>query len=156
VSRSDQGDGKSYVKAGKPESRKAENKNHPTMVEMTSVLRRYSLIEPRIKYLTVITDCSGYTLNSGSISNPLMDYPSFAAAYTKTIDFFAASLVQDLGRAITVYDPTIPGSPHIALLRQVMLVNGPGVEGINPNIAYICTWADGGPDIEACVLARVG
>jgi hypothetical protein len=126
------------------------------MVEMTSVLRRYSLIEPRIKYLTVITDCSGYTLNSGSISNPLMDYPSFAAAYTQTIDFPAASLVQDLGRAITVYDPTIPGSPHIALLRQVMLVNGPGIEGINSNIAYICTWADGGPDIEACVLARTG
>jgi hypothetical protein len=123
---------------------------------MTSVLRHYSQIEPRIKYFTVITDCSGYTLNNGAVTNPLMDYPSFAAAYTLTNDFPAASLVQDLGRSITVYDPTIPGSPHIALLRQVMLVNGPGIEGINSNIAYICTWADGGPDIEVCVLARTG
>lgn len=126
------------------------------MVEMTSVLRRYSQIEPRIKYFTVITDCSGYTLDMNAISNPLMDYASFAAAYTPTITFTAPCLLQDLGRAITVYDSTITGSPHIALLRQVMLVNGPGIEGINPNIAYICVWSDGGPDFETAIVARTG
>jgi len=123
---------------------------------MTSVLRRYSLIEPRIKFFTVVTDCSGYTLNSGAVSGPLMDYASFAAAYTQTASFGASTLLQDLGRAITVYDPTIVGSPHIAIFRQVMLVNGPDIEGINSNIGYICVWSDGNPTYEACIVARTG
>ncbi len=77
------------------------------------------------------------------------------------------SLLKDLGRQITVYDPTIPGSPHIAIFRQVMLVNGQNVEGIPtltppgppytpPNsFAYICTWLDGSGRGAPFVLAEV-
>jgi len=64
-------------------------------------------------------------------------------------------LLQDLGRQITVYDTTTPGilgSPHIALFRQVLWVNGLDTEGIhidasgNPiNMGYICVWADATP-----------
>ena len=64
-------------------------------------------------------------------------------------------LLQDLGRQITVYDNTTPGvigSPHIALFRQVLWVNGLYAEGINIdvsgnpiNMGYICVWADATP-----------
>ena len=123
---------------------------------MTSVLRRYSAIDPRTKFFTVLTDCSGYTLNAQALSSSLMDAISFASSYTQTASFVAPSLLQDLGRAITVYDPTLVGSPHIAVFRQVMLVNGPGIEGINSNIAYVCVWADGNVVYEPATLARVG
>jgi hypothetical protein len=123
---------------------------------MTSVLKRYSLIEQRIAYFTVITDCSGWTLTAGAISGPVMDVSGFLASYATTTSFNASNLVQDLGRSITVYDPNVAGSPHTALLRQVMLVNGPGVEGNNSNIAYVCTWSDGNTNIDLATLARTG
>ena len=74
---------------------------------MTSVLRRYAQIEPRIKYFTVLTDTSGYTLNSGSISNPLMDASSYVAAYTDTVTFMSPAQLLDLGRSITVYNSNL-------------------------------------------------
>lgn len=123
---------------------------------MTSVLRRYSQIEPRIKYFTVLTDTSGYTLNGGSISNPLMDASSYVAAYTDTVTFLSGVQLLDLGRSITVYNPTVTGSPHVGLFRQVMLVNGPNIEGTNSTIAYICTWADGSGLFEPAAVARTG
>ena len=124
---------------------------------MTSVLRRYAQLEPRTKYFTVLSDCSGYTLNSNSLSTPLMDVSSFVATYTNTVNFtYPSGQLQDLGRSITVYDSAITGSPHIAVFRQVMLVNGPGIEGISGIRAYICTWSDGNTMYEAANVARVG
>jgi len=123
---------------------------------MTSVLRRYAQIEPRIKYFTVITDSSGYTLQSGAISSPLMDASSFVAAYATTVAFSPFVQLQDLGRSITVYNPSVTGSPHVGLFRQVMLVNGPNIEGISGTIAYICTWADGSGLFEPAAVARTG
>jgi len=123
---------------------------------MTSVLRRYAQIEPRIKYFNVLTDVSGYTLNSGSISGPLMDASSYVAAYTKTIEFLPAAQLLDLGRSITVYNPRVTGSPHVGLFRQVMLVKGPNIEGTSSTIAYICTWADGSGLFKPAAVARTG
>lgn len=124
---------------------------------MTSVLRRYAQLEPRTKYFTVLADCAGYTLNSNALSSPLMDVSSFVATYTNTVTFtYPTGQLQDLGRSITVYDSTITGSPHIAVFRQVMLVNGPGLEGISGVRAYICTWSDGNTTYEAASVARVG
>lgn len=125
---------------------------------MTSVLRRYAQLEPRTKYFALLSDCSGYTLNSNAISGPLMDVSSFVATYTNTINFLTplSNLLLDLGRSITVYNPAIPGSPHIAVFRQVMLVNGPGIEGISGTKAYICTWSDGNTTYEAATVARTG
>ena len=109
---------------------------------MTSVLRHYAQMEPRIKYFIVFADCSGYTLNANAISNPLMSLSSFQSAYTATTTIMTPGLAQDLGRSVTVYNPAVTGSPHVAVFRQVMMVNGPGIEGVSNTTAYVCTWSD--------------
>jgi len=112
---------------------------------MTSVLRRFAQIEPRIAFFTVLDDVTGYTLDVSGSSSPVMTNTAFNAAFTDTPSLFGLGwLLKDLGRQITVYDPTTPGSAHVAIFRQVMQVRGaPGNEGISSNIAYICTWEDG-------------
>jgi len=48
-----------------------------------------------------------------------------------------------MGRFIVVYNPDIPGSPHVAKFRQVMRVSGQNKEGQNnENSFYICVWQD--------------
>lgn len=127
---------------------------------MTSVLRRYAQIEPRVQYFSVLTmyPIEGWTLNSTATSSPTMTETAFLAAFTSTPNTFTGyNLLKDLGRQITVYNPAIAGSPHVAVFRQVMGVNGPGIEGISSNIAYICTWADGpNPIFLTAPVARTG
>ena len=126
---------------------------------MTSVLRRYLQIDPRIKYFTVLADISGYTLDAGSISEPIMDVSGFELAFSRTVAYSSTVLLQDLGRSITVYDPNTTGSPHIALFRQVMLLKGSKIEGISSSISYICTWADtdtNPPIFDPALVARNG
>jgi len=71
-----------------------------------------------------------------------MDVSSFQLSFSANVTITTPGLAQDLGRSVTVYNPAITGSPHIAIFRQVMLVNGPGYEGISGTTAYICTWSD--------------
>jgi hypothetical protein len=127
---------------------------------MTSVLRRYAQIEPRIQYFSVfpLSTVDGWTLNTNKVASPLMDISSFLVSFTNTPakfnDFY---LLKDLGRQITVYNTTIVGDPHVAVFRQVMQVNGPGIEGISSNIAYICVWTAGlNPSFVAAPVARTG
>lgn len=127
---------------------------------MTSVLRRYAQIEPRIQYFSVfpLSTVSGWKLNTNATASSLMDASSFVAAFTNTPNTFSDYyLLKDLGRQITVYNQNIVGDPHVAILRQVMQVNGPGQEGISSNIAFICVWTDGlNPVFLAAPVARTG
>jgi len=111
---------------------------------MTSVLKRFSQIETRIKYFNLIADCSGYVIPYSS-AQPIMDISGFNAVATTKIGFTAGAQLQDLGRQITVYNSHISGSPHVALFRQVILVSptSPYWEGLNltNQTAYICIWA---------------
>jgi len=106
----------------------------------------------------VLDDVPGYTLKPNFISNPIMPITTFNGAFTATpATFTSGNLLKDLGRQITVYDPTTPGSAHIALFRQVMQVIGPaGNEGVSTNIAYICTWEDGSGAYAVAPVARTG
>ena len=125
---------------------------------MTSVLKRPSQINPRIAFFIVLDNTDGYTLNALFSSSPVMQTTTFNAAFTATpATFTGGNLLKDLGRQITVYDPTTPGSAHIALFRQVMQVVGPaGNEGVSSNIAYICTWEDGSGAYTVAPVARTG
>ena len=128
---------------------------------MTSVLKRYSQIEPRIKFFTLLQDCQAWIIPY-SQAQPVMDISSFIAlAPSDHINHFpysnsypnsypnsgypAGAILQDLGRQITVYDPAVTGSPHVGLFRQVMYLTGaPENEGIGTNAksAYICVWGE--------------
>jgi len=132
---------------------------------MTSVLRRYAQLEPRTQYFSVFSDVSGYTLVEGANSSPVMTIAAFNAAFSPTYtggtSFQAGFLLKDLGRQVTVYTTSPPGSAHVAVFRQVMQVNGPvGNEGVSNtatnNIAYICTWEDGSGTYQAAYVARTG
>jgi hypothetical protein len=128
---------------------------------MTSVLRRYAQTDPRTGYFTGFpNDVSGaspfYEITvwrdiSGQISHSIMDISGFQAAFND-ISYnspYAHTLYKDLGRQIVIYNSTIPTNPHVAIMRQVMLVNGYNIEGISDvppfasNLYYICTWNDG-------------
>jgi hypothetical protein len=140
---------------------------------MTSVLRRYAQMDPRTQYFFVLSSpVPCYVNESTSINtSQLMTITDVSNAFLATTpqlpDYTTGNLLKDMGRQITVYDPTIAGSPHIAIFRQVMLVNGFNVEGIpNSNnqpppfvptnsFAYICTWVDDSGRPPPFVLADV-
>jgi len=130
---------------------------------MTSVRRRFAQIEPRIAFFIALDDVSGYTVKTNfPPPSPIMTVVDFTAAFDVSasefhVTFPTGYLLKDLGRQITVYDPTIVGSPHIALFRQVMQVSGPlGNEGVSTKIAYICTWEDGSGAYQVAAVARTG
>lgn len=119
---------------------------------MTSVLRRIAQMEPRTQYFYG-NSVDGYVLDpaSGIEISPVMEMTDFDTAFfdaSSSPVTLTGPLLKDLGRQITVYDNStagVVGSPHIAIFRQVMDVNGLNTEGIAspPMIAYICTWVDG-------------
>ena len=122
---------------------------------MTSVLKRYAQIDPRVQFFTVLADCSGWTLDANETSSPLMTTTAFNAAYTEDVRIPVCYLLKDLGRSITVYDPTT--SAHVAVFRQIMQVKGPvGNEGNSTFQAYICTWDDGSGLYNPAFVARTG
>jgi len=144
---------------------------------MTSALRHYALPDNRTKYFTVLVAATigspivMWTLDSGAISSPLMSESKFDAAFSDVSGIFAVySLFRDLGRQIVVFDDTVDGSPHTAIFRQVMYVNGANNEGIgSPAVTvptnynkpfYLCVWADVTPNgsgkYKLEQVARVG
>lgn len=122
---------------------------------MTSVLRRYSLIDVRAQNMVILFDCSGYKYQTGQNipSAPVMTTTDFASAYQQEIIFREADMVKDLGRFIHVYD-TSNSNNLVQVFRQVMLLQNGRFEGITSIIAYICTWSADG--ISQAVLARIG
>lgn len=134
---------------------------------MTSVLRKYSLIDQRFRNFVVIADCSGWTLDSGASSSSLMEVSAFVDSFTSaTIGLSQGYQLRDLGRQITVYNGSITGSPHIAIFRQMRVENGSGQEGVPTGalpVYYVCTWTDkegaqsaGFGYIQAAKIARIG
>jgi hypothetical protein len=122
---------------------------------MTSVLRKYSLIDVRAQNMYVLADCSGYTYvtTQNIAAAPVMSKTDFASAYQQTVVFLVADMVKDLGRFIHVYD-TANSNNLVQVFRQVMLLQNGTTEGVTTKIAYVCTWsADGLTDAK---LARIG
>jgi hypothetical protein len=75
-----------------------------------------------------------------------MSTTEFNNAFDPSSNIAAASLLKDLGRHITVYNPSTGlASPHVAIFRQVMVMNGPFTEGISKRIFYICVWTGSTP-----------
>jgi hypothetical protein len=132
---------------------------------MTSVLRRYAQTDPKTGFFTGFSNTvsiSGGGGNlaivitvwrdiSGQLSDSIMDISGFNLAFAPTVNTIinTTPLYKDLGRQIVIYNSTVPTFPHVAIMRQVMLVNGYNIEGISDvppfatNLYYICTWNDG-------------
>ena len=101
---------------------------------------------------------------SGQTSHSLMDISGFLTALAPaTVSIPTSTLLKDLGRKIVIYKSDISGNPHIAVMRQVMRVNGTNIEGISDvppfatNLYYICTWNDGYNTLfPLSIVARTG
>jgi hypothetical protein len=118
---------------------------------MTSVLRRYAQKDPKTGYFTAQTGPIAVWRDvSGETSHSLMDISGFNKAFDiSSVPISSLTLFKDLGRQIVIYDSDISGTPHVALMRQLILVKGYNIEGISDippfskNLYYICTWNDG-------------
>lgn len=114
---------------------------------MTSVLRKFSQINPREKYFTVLeNDQPHWAVNDTFTLHPLMTVTEFDDATTPSSALLdAGMLLKDLGRTVVVYDPT-NRNLHTAVYRQVQRVNSVTTGGVGniSDIVYIRVWsADG-------------
>ena len=145
---------------------------------MTSVLKRYSQIDARIRYFTVFggaeTTVNTYTLASGATTG-VVDYEDVRAGASLSVPSSNTLLLKDLGRTIYVYDSSVntqdePVGPQVAILRQVQRVAGPTTGGVSGSAAdnfksyWIATWVSTGdvypvaapvPPLVQIVLAPV-
>ncbi len=128
---------------------------------MTSVLRRYSQLDARTRYLLVEDPGNANT------------YKFLSGATTGTVDISDVSsngtvvdgLLKDLGRVVYVYDSGLgdesPAGPHVATLRQVQTVNGLATEGVSGDATnsfgsyWIVTWQSGGLT-SPLVMGKIG
>jgi hypothetical protein len=134
---------------------------------MTSVLRRYDQISPRIRYFLVTVDPADAPDSSGNLSSPevfafdvsqgLLDPVTMVAdislndltpgAPPVAVDLTVGELYRDLGRSIYVINPLGAGGLQVAIFRQVMPVSGSISEGIPADVTnsrYIKVWAANG------------
>jgi hypothetical protein len=139
---------------------------------MTSVLRAYSQIPVRAKYLLAVSDLSGsigaapsdkgaFTLPAGEFLNmtSIAEDGDIVSAGYAGFDISSGMLFKDMGRQITIFDRSVQGLPHLAVFRQVQLVSGPASEGVGgaapafgANI-YVKVWAADGQNV---VVVRTG
>lgn len=126
---------------------------------MTSVLKRYSQIDQRIRYFTSVVaqpTIRAYKLLS-SARTGVVDFSDVSANGTIPSPYF----LKDLGRTIYVYDASVPDTieespvgPQVAILREVQLVNGVSTEGVsgsspnNFNSYWIATWTANGGTVQ--------
>jgi len=129
------------------------------------VLRRYAQTDPKTGYFICLSATMPVWRDiSGQTSHSVMDISGFLTALAPGIVSTPAStLLKDLGRKIVIYNSDISGNPHIAVMRQVMRVNGTNIEGISDvkpfatNLYYICTWNDGYNILfPLAIVARTG
>jgi len=132
---------------------------------MTSVLRRYAQTDPKTGYFICLSATMPVWRDiSGQTSHSVMDISGFLTALAPgVVSTPASTLLKDLGRKIVIYNSDISGNPHIAVMRQVMRVNGTNIEGISDvkpfatNLYYICTWNDGYNILfPLAIVARTG
>ena len=132
---------------------------------MTSVLRRYAQTDPKTGYFICLSATMPVWRDiSGQTSHSVMDISGFLTALAPgVVSTPASTLLKDLGRKIVIYNSDISGNPHIAVMRQVMQVNGTNIEGISDvkpfatNLYYICTWNDGYNILfPLAIVARTG
>jgi hypothetical protein len=133
---------------------------------MTSVLRKYSQIEPRSGYfLTQVTPFATWVVDASGSVNSLMSVTDFlanvrnASGTIKSTVIPIRSVLKDLGRQITVYNSAQVGYPHVAIFRQVLYIDQtaiPETEGIGNNVIfYVCVWAQesrGTPFVTSSVV----
>ena len=139
---------------------------------MTSVLRTFSQIPVREKYLLAVIDSSGgntdnvfatnveaFSITSGAyidITSVATEADISNAAGVAVYNITAGWLFKDLGRQITVYDPA--DHKHLAVYRQVQYVSGGETEGVC-NAANYCAnifvkvWSADGAGV---VVVRTG
>lgn len=136
---------------------------------MTSVLRKYSQIDPRSAFFIVLgPSLTTWTVDASGSSSPLMSITDFTSNVSQgsigSEPPITGYRLKDLGRQITVYDETISGYPHVAVFRQVLFIDNTQLsetEGIgNGIIFYICVWAQHSteydPQFTASLVARTG
>lgn len=101
---------------------------------MSSVTSSYAQIAGRTKFFLVVglpiqqganVDISGYIVD-GLRTVTTLDPATNNDGTVDEVDI--GSLLKDLGRQIVVY--SLPGSPHTAVYRQVLLVDGASSEGV--------------------------
>jgi hypothetical protein len=133
---------------------------------MSSILRTYSQIPARAKHLIGITDgsigpfseISAFTLSPGEFIN--MTSVATEEDISGLLGFvilgdISGNLYKDLGRQVTVYDPATHA--HLAVFRQVQLVNGLDTEGVCAAVnrcatIYMKVWSSNGVGV---VVVRV-
>ena len=135
---------------------------------MTSVLRHYAQTDPKTGYFIPLSgSIVAWRDVSGETSHSLMDISGFNTAFNgSSVAINPITLLKDLGRKIVIYNSNIPTNPHVAIMRQVMLVKGYNIEGISDvppfasNLYYICTWNDGSTQTNTlfplAIVARTG
>ena len=102
--------------------------------------------------VATITDISDALIATGA---------SASAVFTDIsgTQYLGGKLFKDLGRQLTVYDDTLPGSLHIATYRECQLVSGGAVEGVPEDTPlygadyYVRVWAADGSGVS---IARTG
>jgi hypothetical protein len=150
---------------------------------MSSAIRKFSQIPVRTKYLlgfgvtsdasendnaavfgdagaSVIRVTNGAFLSIGAITT-IADIALVGASIRPYLPStsITGKLFKDLGRSVTVYDPTVYGDPHIAVYRECQLVNGAANEGVSENSPlygadyYVRVWAADGTGVA---VARTG
>jgi hypothetical protein len=132
---------------------------------MTSVLKRYSQIDERVRYFVNFPDAEFphyYTISSGNKTG-VVDISDISGGVPQVDNDF----MKDLGRTIYVHDAAVadesPVGPRVAILRQVQLVNGPGSEGVYGSAGnmfksfWIATWVatDSTPYIRGNVSIKL-
>ncbi len=135
-------------------------------MQMTSVLKRYSQIDERVRYFRVLATASTYMLKDNARTG-VVDIADVSGALPTTLAI--GTMLKDLGRVIQVYDASVPDEspvgPHVATLREVQIVNGAttgGVSGAAANMFnsyWIATWVSSGssyPPISLASVARTG
>ena len=138
---------------------------------MSSVLRVHAQIPSRVKYFVwgqgdestlAIPAASAFSMDVGEYKDvtSMADVAELIGANatargidTDPFDARTVNLLKDLGRQITVYDPTIGGA-HVAVYRQVQIVNGAETEGVGGSAPewdsnyFVKVWSANGEGIN--------
>ena len=136
---------------------------------MSSATRSFAQIPARVKYFLFdstaatsdepVPTTSIFTLPVGTYA----DLTSMATAEevndvaNTDPSFPATNLLKDMGRQITIYDPAT--SAHLAIYREVQVVNGVGSEGVGGSAPdwqsnyFVKVWSADG---EGVVVMRTG
>ena len=135
---------------------------------MSSVLRRFAQIPPRIPYFLVTgsfdtdgpvdlddapaLDLSGAT-TIASLNTFVLDASMNTYFTQMTNSSYTGRLLKDLGQEIIIVNDA---SLHVARYRHALLVNGSGSEGVDavPGTSFLVrVWAADGTNVE---VARTG